>query len=146
MSGVPAHPEVSHCRRCGFDIRDRSEEYLLCPECGAANNRELARRDQLQGGKLSVPRLLVTVACCLAIAACCHYVASVVTSPARFPQARAFVAILQGCLIYAAALAGVRRAVILLPRGWSDRVLYLIAGGVTVISYAIAGFVVHPLR
>jgi hypothetical protein len=42
-AGIP-RPEIDCCRACGFDLRQRREDYLLCPECGSPNNREMARR------------------------------------------------------------------------------------------------------
>ncbi len=38
-------PEFAVCRVCGYDISQRTEEYLICPECGAANNRLMAARE-----------------------------------------------------------------------------------------------------
>ena len=47
-SGGP-RPEIDCCRICGFDLRSRKEDYLLCPECGAPNNRTMAKRSNDPG-------------------------------------------------------------------------------------------------
>lgn len=41
-------PEIDTCRVCGFDIRNRQEDYLLCPECGSPNNRTMAHRQTVE--------------------------------------------------------------------------------------------------
>lgn len=43
--GKGARPEIDCCRICGYDLRNRREDYLLCPECNAPNNRTMARRN-----------------------------------------------------------------------------------------------------
>jgi ribosomal protein L37E len=61
-------PEIECCRKCGYDLRDHQADYVVCPECGMPNNREMARREYTSQTR---PAARWTLAC---VAGCVSYV------------------------------------------------------------------------
>lgn len=117
-------PELECCRRCGYDLRAHPSDYIVCPECGAANNRERARRSFTNEPK---PGAVWTVAC---FAGCVAYVPiflltalalgtvnSAMGDVAGTAATLAFAGVLVGAVVFAVVWDGQRRGTRRMTRG-----------------------------
>ncbi|HZW05915.1 MAG TPA: hypothetical protein VFF65_02235 [Phycisphaerales bacterium] len=146
-------PELECCRRCGYDLRDHPSDYILCPECGAPNNRETARRNFSNQPK---PAAVWTLAC---LAGCVAYVPLALLIPVVLGTVKsafgeligtavtlAVAAVLVGAVVFALVWDGQGPGLRTVKRAWLIVSASLGAGAaITLLLTGVAGVALRLL-